>query len=787
MADNTRELSFTVDSRLLEELGENLVTRNHVALAELIKNAYDADATKVDIEFSNARHNDIHEVSEIRVIDNGVGMSFDEVRDNWMQVATTDKLKNPTTEIYGREKAGSKGIGRFASQRLAHQIEIETTAYLDEEDEYEQTVMNIDWQDYEGDEDIDSISQSATVTRFESDADMETGVTLRLKGLRDSWTQQDFNTLRRNVVTLSVVEPQRREGAEREDPGFDIEFYAPEFEQGEGSLEEQVHDAGWGTLEGEFMDDGSIELTLEGKLIDTQTFELAEGVSGLKGTSFRISYIPQKKDHFRDKQTLSLARAKEILDDHGGIRVYKGGFRVYSYGGPGDDWLGINEYQSARRGRPDKRFDELQGSIDLHNDYSEVMLVHPRNANLIGRVEIPPDADLTMQANREGFIQNETFDELRGALRASLQWLTLQYSHYLSRKAQEEYKNQVEELGEELEDEVSGDNEDGESTSGLKSFKNESGSDSSGDSDSEMDPLDVSLAILDRAAETMTETIHEDDQDIAQETVEKAQGVVRQEIEQRDRKIDFFRSAFSVNQLIFGFSHELRGMINDLNVNAMSIENRLESLPSEQRSEFKSVAADLREMQDRFEQQMDLFGIFMKGEGDQTAIRHNVPEKVDELVETIQYIAEFYDVEITSDFPQLFETPEMLESELHSILINLLMNSIKAVGAAKSSSGTVHIEGETTEDGIAIQVCDDGIGISDAAKEDAFDALVSDPDDELYSNLNEKMPTELKRQLGSGSGLGLNIVQNIAQKYQGDASFVERDNWTTCVRVTLNE
>ncbi|MDB2272614.1 ATP-binding protein, partial [Halorubrum ezzemoulense] len=353
MADNERELSFTVDSRLLEELGENLVTRNHVALAELIKNAYDADATHVDIEFSNARVQATDEVSEIRVVDNGVGMSFAEVRDNWMQVATTDKLNNPTTEIYGREKAGSKGIGRFASQRLAHEIEIEATAYLQEEDRYERTVMDINWEDYVGDEKIESVTQSATVTTLDEDEEPETGVTLRLKNLRDSWTQQDFNTLRRNVVTLSVVEPKRRDGAEKEDPGFDIEFNAPEFDKGEGALKEQVHDAGWGTLEGKFISDGSIELTLDGKLIGTETYGLEKNVSGLAGTVFRISYIPLKKEHFRDKQTLSLSGAREVLENHGGVRVYKGGFRVYSYGGPGDDWLGINEYQSSRKGRPD--------------------------------------------------------------------------------------------------------------------------------------------------------------------------------------------------------------------------------------------------------------------------------------------------------------------------------------------------------------------------------------------------------------------------------------------------
>ncbi|MDB2272848.1 HAMP domain-containing sensor histidine kinase [Halorubrum ezzemoulense] len=343
---------------------------------------------------------------------------------------------------------------------------------------------------------------------------------------------------------------------------------------------------------------------------------------------------------------------------------------------------------------------------------------------------------------------------------------------------------------EELEEELKSGGETDETNgfqSGTRSFTESLDSDTTGGSDGDTDPLEASLSILDQAAETVTETMPEENQEDAQDTFETAKGVVKQEIEQRDRKIDFFRSAFSVNQLMFGFSHELRGMINNLNVNAMSIENRLDSLPPEERSEFKSVASDLREMQERFEQQMELFGIFMNDGETQHPDDHDVQDKFSELSETLQYIADFYQVEITSDFPPVFETPEMFESELHSILINLLINAIKAIGAADTEGGTVHVTGENTEDGISIRVCDDGIGISDEAKNEAFDALVSDPEDELYRKLNKQMPDEFESQLGSGSGLGLNIVKNISRKYNGHTRFVEDDEWETCVEVTLNE
>ena len=59
-------INFTVDSELLRELGERLVGRQYIALAELVKNSFDADATRVEIRI----HDDSIEVS-----DNGHGMT----------------------------------------------------------------------------------------------------------------------------------------------------------------------------------------------------------------------------------------------------------------------------------------------------------------------------------------------------------------------------------------------------------------------------------------------------------------------------------------------------------------------------------------------------------------------------------------------------------------------------------------------------------------------------------------------------------------------------------------
>jgi len=99
-------LSFTVESRVLRELGERLVKDPEVAFVELIKNAHDADATKCVLHVEDKR---------ITVSDDGDGMTFDQFKNGWMRIGTSAKAQTPLTRRFKRVITGEKGIGRFAS------------------------------------------------------------------------------------------------------------------------------------------------------------------------------------------------------------------------------------------------------------------------------------------------------------------------------------------------------------------------------------------------------------------------------------------------------------------------------------------------------------------------------------------------------------------------------------------------------------------------------------------------------------------------------------------------
>jgi signal transduction histidine kinase len=809
MSQAPDDLNFSIDSRLLEELGENLVTRNHVAVAELIKNAYDADATQVELEFINARQENEDQPSEIRIKDDGVGMTYEEIDENWMRIGTTDKIRNPRTEKYGREKTGNKGIGRFSCRRLGYRLELTSTAKDPNQDRYVRTYVEFPWEEFARDTDVDNIGVDAEVEYLDEG---DTGVTLRIMDLRDEWTQRDFNTLRRNSLTLSVAQPQRREGFE-EDPGFDIMLDAPEFEQGEGSLLDQVYDAGWCELQGEFADNGDLHLTIEAKKIGKRTHILKKEYHGLEGTNFKMAFIPKKKEYFRDRNTLSLQRAKDITENYGGIRVYKDGFRVYPYGGLSNDWLGLDRYHTRRLGSPDDELRDLSGKMEFHREFNKTMHLHPRNENLIGRVNVSNNANLEMKANREGFIQNHTYEDMREGLRLSLQWLTLQYSNYQAIKEKEEFREEAEDFANKIDsnrnesdksEANAGSSEN--SSSGLSKFKTGGSAGTSGGTSStksttakissttsssttttttDTETVDQAVSVIQKASETVTQE-NQDDEQIS-EVVEAASEIVQQSVEKNRKEIDFYRSAFSVNQFIFSFMHELRDMILELETKKSDLNSTADSLPSPENEQVRGIANDIDELKSRFEQQMNLFGVLTDSTDEVGPDTHRVEEEVEELINSVRYISEDYNINIDSDIPTNLYTPAMHQTELYSILVNLVTNSIKAVIADSDGEGRIHIDGMKEDDSVVLRVHDTGVGLPTEHRDEILQPLVSDPEDNLYDDLEKKMPTELSSQLGSGSGLGLSIVEDIANKHGGSLGFIDTDDWTTTAEVILHD
>lgn len=185
---------FSVDSRLLFQLGEKVVTDRAVALAELVKNSYDADATRVIVRMQNIKVKG----GTIVVEDNGTGMTLDSFKQAWMRIATIDKEQNPISVKYGRQKAGEKGIGRFACRRLSEILELESIAEV-EYGKKEALKATFTWADFEPGTDVDRTPVVFTVEPVSPQR--PTGTVLTLKMTTEPWDAQDIRGLSTSLWT----------------------------------------------------------------------------------------------------------------------------------------------------------------------------------------------------------------------------------------------------------------------------------------------------------------------------------------------------------------------------------------------------------------------------------------------------------------------------------------------------------------------------------------------------------------------------------------------------------
>lgn len=119
--------TFKVKPRLLTLLGDQLIRDANLAVFELVKNAYDADATECSVILKQSV--DPSE-AQIEVKDNGVGMDETTIRNAWMVIATDfralQRQKDTRSKRFHRFPLGEKGLGRLSIHKLGETIRMIT-------------------------------------------------------------------------------------------------------------------------------------------------------------------------------------------------------------------------------------------------------------------------------------------------------------------------------------------------------------------------------------------------------------------------------------------------------------------------------------------------------------------------------------------------------------------------------------------------------------------------------------------------------------------------------------
>jgi hypothetical protein len=346
--DNVR---FSVDAGVIDKLGRELVGRKETAVSELVKNSYDADAKKVDLIFIES---DL-EGGTLEITDDGSGMSRKELIDGFMKISSTDKVHNPTSPKYKRERAGRKGIGRFAVQRLGKRL----TIISQKESSNVAIKVEIDWNKYHGDQDLLTISNKIE----EVSKKQESGTTLLIHELRDKWTKSSIERIYRYVSGLIQPYPISKERKELEkernvktlDPGFKATLIKKEDKKLIPIADEQsmIYDYAVAVFEGMVDSNGNGLISIVSKRFEIdEIIELGRDrdnpkkpFSHLKNISFKAYYFIYKPEYIPSQQ---LRKIVNLAQHSGGIRLYRNGFRVLPYGEFGDDWLELDESVKKR-------------------------------------------------------------------------------------------------------------------------------------------------------------------------------------------------------------------------------------------------------------------------------------------------------------------------------------------------------------------------------------------------------------------------------------------------------
>jgi signal transduction histidine kinase len=328
-------LNFTVDSALLRELGERVVGKPYIALAELVKNSYDADATEVTIELDSRK-------GVVAVSDNGHGMDLKEFNDFWMRIGSIHKVEQRVSRGFRRSMTGSKGIGRLAVQTLAGKLDLSTVS---DKDERRRLTATVDWEKAVSTGDITQASVEYTVET--SDKQFSHGTSILLTGLRDKWGVASIEKLAEEIWWLSP--PFRSTSADPDEKKkvFKIKFlsvqedYIRVFNQQLRAIMEI-----WtAKLVGENRR-GEVNLALEfaGKKPIITKYVIPD--CDLRDGDFEIRIYHLVR---RQPEGIRVKEARDYFLKFGGVHVYDGGFHLPYYGNPENDWLHVEYDQSHRR------------------------------------------------------------------------------------------------------------------------------------------------------------------------------------------------------------------------------------------------------------------------------------------------------------------------------------------------------------------------------------------------------------------------------------------------------
>lgn len=406
---------FYIDAKTLIHLGRDSIKDHSTALLELVKNSYDADATKVDIEiFSETK-------DLIRVSDNGFGMTLDELKNSWLRIGYSGKRVSTKSKL-GRRKTGEKGIGRISTDRLGSTLELRTKSKNDK-----LTGLKVNWDDFDvegkslSDIRVEIFEPSKINLPTKDGKPSATGTEIIIERQRQPWSKLNIENLHQELSALTPPFEHVQD--------FKISLVNDIYPLPSEEINSNYLDAAEIKIEAYYPGTGSeIIYTYWDKYNGKEIIEKIEWSNLLTRTGLDSSNLIDNqirsgsmtiKLYFFLREGASvkdldfnLTKLREFLDNNAGIKIYRDRIVVKPYGFPssqfGYDWLGL----------ADRKAKDPAG-IGRSANYS----VTPNQ--LVGAVFIARDSNIELadSAAREGLVESEAFYDLKSLVMGTVNML----------------------------------------------------------------------------------------------------------------------------------------------------------------------------------------------------------------------------------------------------------------------------------------------------------------------------------------------------------------------------
>ncbi len=400
--DTGGELVMRPYARLITMIGEQLIRNEKIALLELIKNSYDADAKKVEVNFIDFVKSEdgliTNQNSVIEIKDNGEGMTLETVKDAWMNPAAPNKfLKKKTGKDRtksGRVIQGEKGIGRFAVFKIGDTVELFTRNINKQSEEiYVKCDLSIYDSDLLSRKDakksteneklfIDDIKYTYRINKVGQEQEdkwqinkekINNGVIIRISNLRSLWSYSKLSDI--FTDSLKLISPFNK-------TDFSCSIYLNGEIVGSSDtksrLDDLLEDAPL-HMKGEVTATGICkyvlnnvqgELTLNALASDSSIKKIFYNTDGTKKRDpecgqFKFEFYVFDLNRKSDLISGKLDKSDRELIKNNRLYLYRDGVRVNPYGDPDDDWIGLDIRRGTEKAGSYLSNDQLTGYIAI--------------------------------------------------------------------------------------------------------------------------------------------------------------------------------------------------------------------------------------------------------------------------------------------------------------------------------------------------------------------------------------------------------------------------------------